>query len=188
MVDKIRIKNAIKEILYAIGENPEREGLLDTPDRVSRMYEEIFSGLHTNPSNVIKIFKEEHHEEMIMVKDIPLYSMCEHHLLPFVGVANVVYIPKKGNIIGLSKIARIVDIVARKPQLQERLSSEIADILMESLNPIGVAVIIEAEHLCVTMRGIKKAGSKTITSALRGLIKHDSRTRAEVMSLLNSHK
>lgn len=186
MIDKDRIKSAVREILFAIGENPDREGLLETPDRVSRMYDEIFSGLHKNPRDGIKIFHEQNHEEMIIVKEIPLYSVCEHHLLPFIGVAHVAYIPKKGKILGLSKVARIVDSVAKKPQLQERLTSEVADIIMEIIEPLGVGVIVEAEHLCMTMRGIKKPGAKTLTSALRGVIRSDPRTRAEVLSLINS--
>ena len=185
MIDKERVKAAVREILIAIGENPDREGLLETPDRVARMYEEIFAGLHKDPRDEVKIFQEENHEEMVMVKDIPLYSVCEHHLLPFVGVAHVVYIPSKGKVMGLSKLARIVDTVAKKPQLQERLSTEVAEVIMETINPRGVAVVVEAEHLCMTMRGIKKPGSKTITSALRGNIKTDARTRAEVMALIN---
>lgn len=186
MIDKERVKAAVREILAAIGENPDREGLLETPDRVARMYEEIFEGLYKDPREDVKIFQENNHEEMVLVKDIPLYSVCEHHLLPFVGVAHVVYIPKKGRVMGLSKIARIVDTVAKKPQLQERLTSEVADIIMEVISPLGVAVVVEAEHLCMTMRGIKKPGSKTITSALRGTIKTDARTRAEVMALINN--
>lgn len=186
MVDKERVKAAVREILIAIGENPDREGLVETPDRVARMYEEIFAGLHQHPKDLVKVFQEENHEEMVLVKDIPLYSICEHHLLPFVGVAHVVYIPKKGKIMGLSKLARIVDLVAKKPQLQERLSSEVANVIMETIDPLGVAVVVEAEHLCMTMRGIKKPGSKTVTSALRGIIKTDARTRSEVMSLINS--
>jgi len=185
MIDKERIKAAVREILTAIGENPDREGLLETPDRVARMYEEIFAGLHKDPRHDIKVFQEENHEEMVLVKDIPLYSVCEHHLVPFMGTAHVVYIPKKGKIMGLSKLARIVDTVAKKPQLQERLTSEVADIIMETVNPHGVAVVVEAEHLCMTMRGIKKPGSKTVTSALRGTVKADARTRAEVMMLIN---
>lgn len=184
MVDKERVKAAVREILFAIGDNPDREGLLETPDRVSRMYEEIFAGLHKDPKDDVKIFQEGNHEEMVLIKDIPLYSICEHHLLPFVGVAHVVYIPKKGKVMGLSKIARIVDTLAKKPQLQERLTSEIAEVVMDSMNPLGVAVVVEAEHLCMTMRGIKKPGSKTVTSALRGTIKTDPRTRSEVMSLI----
>ncbi|MDP4092821.1 MAG: GTP cyclohydrolase I FolE [Bacillota bacterium] len=184
MIDKERVKAAVREILAAIGDDPDREGLIETPDRVARMYEEIFAGLHEDPQDYVKVFQEENHEEMVLVKDIPLYSVCEHHLLPFVGVAHVVYLPKKGRVLGLSKLARIVDIIAKKPQLQERLSSEVADAVMKAVDPLGVAVIIEAEHLCMTMRGIKKPGSKTITSALRGIMKSDAKTRAEVMSLI----
>ena len=184
MVDKERVKLAVREILAAIGDDPDREGLRETPDRVARMYEEIFAGLHKDPKSEIKVFQEENHEEMVLVKDIPIYSVCEHHLLPFVGVAHVVYLPRKGRILGLSKIARIVDTISKKPQLQERLTSQVADVIMEAINPLGIGVIVEAEHLCMTMRGIKKPGSKTITSALRGIMKTDARTRAEVMSLI----
>jgi len=183
-VDKVRIEKAIREILLAIGEDPDRAGLLETPERVARMYEEIFSGLHIDPQSVVKVFQEGELQEMIVVKDIPLYSMCEHHLLPFVGKASVVYIPRKGRILGLSKLARIVDVLAKKPQLQERLTTEVADAILKALDPLGVAVVIEAEHLCMTMRGIKKPGSKTVTSALRGLFKTDARSRNEAMSLL----
>ncbi len=185
MVDKARIKAAVREILAAIGDDPDREGLIETPDRVARMCDEIFAGLHKDPVDIIKVFHEGDHQEIILVKDIPLYSICEHHLLPFIGVAHVVYIPKKGKILGLSKIARVVDLIAKKPQLQERLTSQVADVIMKSIDPIGVAVVIEAEHLCMTMRGVKKPGSKTVTSALRGSIKTDARTRSEVMSLIN---
>lgn len=185
MVDKERIKKAVREILSAIGDDPDREGLVETPDRVASMCDELFEGLHRDPVEVVKMFKEGEHQEMILVKDIPLYSICEHHLLPFIGVAHVVYIPQKGNIMGLSKVARVVDLVAKKPQLQERLTSQVADVLMKALSPIGVAVVIEAEHLCMTMRGIKKPGSKTVTSALRGSVKTDAKTRAEVMSLIS---
>ncbi|MDQ2086387.1 GTP cyclohydrolase I FolE [Herbivorax sp. ANBcel31] len=185
MIDKQRVREAVREILIAIGDNPDREGLVETPDRVARMYEEIFAGMYTDPKDSVKVFQEDSHEEMILVKDIPLYSVCEHHLLPFIGIAHVVYIPKKGTIMGLSKLARIVDVIAKKPQLQERLTSEVADIVMDIINPLGVAVVVEAEHLCMTMRGIKKPGSKTVTSALRGIIKTDARTRSEVMSLIN---
>jgi len=183
-VDKVRIENAIKEILIAIGENPDREGLLETPSRVARMYEEVFSGLSIDPQSVVKVFQEGELQEMIVVKDIPLYSMCEHHLLPFMGKASVVYIPKKGRILGLSKLARIVDVIAKKPQLQERLTTEVADAILKALDPLGVVVVIEAEHLCMTMRGVKKPGSKTVTSALRGLFKTDARSRNEALSLL----
>lgn len=188
MIDKEKIKKAVYDILEAIGEDPKREGLLDTPDRVARMYEEIFSGLHENVMDVIKTFKEDEHQEIVIVKDIPMYSMCEHHLLPFMGVAHVAYLPRKGTILGLSKLARIVDILAKKPQLQERLTSEIADTIVKAANPLGVAVVVEAEHLCMTMRGIKKPGAKTVTSALRGLFKTDQRAREEVMLLINGKR
>ena len=183
-IDKSRIEAAVREILEAIGENPDREGLLETPKRVANMYEEIFAGLSIDPKSLVKVFQESEHQEMVAVKDIPLYSMCEHHLLPFMGQASVVYIPRKGKVIGISKIARIVDTIAKRPQLQERLTSDIADTIMEAINPLGVAVIIEAEHLCMTMRGIKKPGSKTTTSALRGVFKSDEKTRQEAMSLI----
>lgn len=185
MIDKEKVRKAVRDILEAIGDDPDREGLRETPDRVARMYEEIFAGLHTDVKSVIKTFKEDEHQEIVLVKDIPMYSMCEHHLLPFMGVAHVAYLPRKGNILGLSKLARIVDILAKKPQLQERLTSEIADTLMSSVNPLGVAVVVEAEHLCMTMRGIKKPGAKTVTSALRGIFKSDQRSREEVMLLIN---
>jgi GTP cyclohydrolase I len=184
-IDKEKIRKAIRDILEAIGEDPDREGLLETPDRVANMYEEIFEGIHKDPMDDIKIFHENSHEEMILVKDIPLYSMCEHHLLPFIGVAHVVYIPKKGEILGLSKIVRIVDTISKRPQLQERLCSDIADLIFKATDPLGVAVVIEAEHLCMTMRGIRKPGAKTVTSALRGTMKTDARTRAEAISLIN---
>lgn len=184
-VDIPRIERAVREILLAIGENPEREGLRETPIRVARMYNELFSGLHVDVQKVIKTFHEKDHDEMIMVGNIPFYSMCEHHLLPFIGRAHVVYIPREGRIIGLSKIARIVDVMSRKPQLQERLTSQVADTLVDAIHPMGVAIIVEAEHLCMTMRGIRKPGSLTVTSALRGLCKSDARSRAEAMSLIN---
>ncbi len=184
-VDIPRIERAVREILLAIGENPDREGLLETPMRVARMYEELFAGLHLDVQDVIKVFHEKDHDEMVMVGDIPFYSMCEHHLLPFIGRTHVVYIPREGRIIGLSKIARIVDVMARKPQLQERLTSQIADTLVQAVHPMGVAVIVEAEHLCMTMRGIRKPGSMTVTSALRGLCKSDARSRSEALALIN---
>ena len=183
-MDKDRIEKAVREILLAIGEDPDREGLQETPSRVARMYEEVFSGLEKDPKQFIKMFTEENNDEMVVVRDIPLYSMCEHHLLPFVGKAHIVYIPQHGKVIGLSKLARIVDNFARRPQLQERLTAQIADFLVEQLDPAGVAVVIEAEHLCMTMRGARSAGAKTNTSALRGVIRSDARTRAEAMALL----
>lgn len=184
-VDLRRIERAVREILEAVGEDPDREGLLETPSRVARMYAEIFGGLHVDVRDTIKVFHEQDHDEMIMVGDIPFYSMCEHHLLPFIGKAHVVYIPQDGRILGLSKIARVVDIISRKPQLQERLTSQIADAIVSSVQPMGVAVVVEAEHLCMTMRGIRKPGSITVTSALRGLCKRDARSRAEAMSLIH---
>lgn len=183
-MDKQRIENAVREILIAIGEDPDREGLLETPKRVANMYEEIFAGLEANPERHLKIFNEGNNDEMVVVRDIPLYSMCEHHLLPFVGKAHIAYIPSEGKVIGLSKLARIVDDYARRPQIQERLTSQVADFLEEHLQPKGVAVVIEAEHFCMTMRGARAAGAKTQTSALRGMMKKDPRTRAEAMSLL----
>ncbi|MBP3414149.1 MAG: GTP cyclohydrolase I FolE [Clostridia bacterium] len=185
MIDRERAENAVRELLLAIGEDPEREGLLETPQRVARMYEEIFRGLDEDPCRHLKIFSEDSgNEEMVTVRDIPLYSMCEHHLLPFVGRCHIAYIPRNGKIIGLSKFARIVDCFAKRPQVQERLTTQIADFLEQKLDPLGVAVIIEAEHLCMTMRGARAAGSATQTSALRGLMRSDARTRSEVMNLL----
>lgn len=183
-MDLERIENAVREILLAIGEDPEREGLLETPARVARMYQELFSGLHENVEDKLKIFNEPGTEEMILVGDIPFYSMCEHHLIPFIGKAHVVFIPKNGKIIGLSKIARVVDHEARKPQLQERLTASVADIIMAGVKPHGVLVVVEAEHLCMTMRGIKKPGSITVTSAVRGICQTDSKARAEALSLI----
>ncbi len=183
-LDRQKIEKAVKEILEAIGEDPEREGLVETPRRVASMYEEIFSGLSEDPKKHIKVFSEKDNDEMVIVRDIPLYSMCEHHLLPFVGKAHIAYIPSDGKVIGLSKLARIVGVFAKRPQLQERLTSQIADFLYDELHPLGVAVIIEAQHLCMTMRGAKTAGALTQTSALRGVVKKDARARAEIMSLL----
>lgn len=184
-MDKPRIEAAIREILIAIGEDPDREGLVETPDRVARMYEEIFSGLEENPEKHLKIFTEEDNDEMVVVRDIPLYSMCEHHLIPFIGKAHIAYIPGEGRVIGLSKLARIVNCFARRPQLQERLTSQVADFLFDNLKPQGVAVVVEAEHLCMTMRGARASGSQTRTSAMRGIMRSDARTRAEAMSLLS---
>ncbi len=186
-MDKQRIENAVREILLAIGEDPDREGLVETPKRVANMYAEIFSGLEDDPKRHLKIFNESENDEMVIVRDIPMYSMCEHHLLPFVGKAHIAYIPENGKVIGLSKLARIVDSFSKKPQLQERLTSQIADFLEENLRPKGVAVVIEAEHLCMTMRGARAAGSKTQTSALRGSMRRDAKTRAEAMALLRGN-
>ena len=183
-MDKERIEKAVREILIAIGEDPDREGLAETPSRVARMYEEIFAGLSDNPERHLKLFNEGKNDEMVVVRDIPMYSMCEHHLLPFVGKAHIAYIPNNNKVIGLSKLARIVDNFSKRPQLQERITAQVADFLEENLSPKGVAVVIEAEHLCMTMRGARAAGAVTQTSALRGTMKSDARTRAEVMSLL----
>ncbi|MBQ6569378.1 MAG: GTP cyclohydrolase I FolE [Clostridia bacterium] len=189
MIDKQRIENAVREILCAIGEDPEREGVLETPKRVANMYEEIFGGMGDDPKKHLKFFDASGHDDgVVIVRDIPLYSVCEHHLIPFIGKAHIAYIPKGGKIIGLSKFARIVDCFARRPQVQERLTAEIADFIFENLKPQGVAVVIEAEHLCMTMRGVRAAGAVTMTSALRGSIRTDARTRAEVMSLINGEK
>ncbi|MGI5839917.1 MAG: GTP cyclohydrolase I FolE [bacterium] len=184
MFDTDKIKTAVRMFLEAVGEDLEREGLRETPERVARMCGEIFAGLQRNPREELKVFHEEKHEEMILVRDIPLYSICEHHLLPFFGKAHVAYIPRQGMITGLSKLARVVDTVARRPQVQERLTGDVADLLMEMLNPYGVAVVIEAEHMCMTMRGINKPGSLTVTSALRGIFRQKEVTRAEFFSLI----
>ena len=171
MMDKLKIESLIHELLIAIGENPERDGLKDTPVRVAQMYAELFSGVNSLPDENIKIFKEdENQNDLIVIKDIPVYSMCEHHLLPFVGKAHIRYIPRNGRIMGLSKFARIVDCFAKCPQIQERLTSQIADFIFSKLNPQGVEVVIEAEHLCMTMRGIRCHGSKTKTIATRGTL------------------
>ena len=183
-MEKPRIEAAVREILIAIGEDPDREGLIETPARVARMYEEIFSGLEDDPSRHLKLFNEQGNEEMVIVRDIPLYSMCEHHLIPFMGKAHIAYIPSVGKVIGLSKLARITESFAKRPQLQERLTAQIADFLFDNLNPRGVAVVVEAEHLCMTMRGARASGAQTRTSALRGTMRSDSKTRAEAISLL----
>lgn len=184
-MDKARIEKAVREILIAVGENPDRSGLQETPKRVANMYEEIFSGLTADPKQHLKFFDEKSNDEMVIVRDIPFSSVCEHHLLPFVGKAHIAYIPADNKIIGLSKLARIVDNFAKRPQVQERLTHDIADFLNDNMTPKGVAVIIEAEHMCMTMRGAKAAGSKTQTSALRGCMKTDARSRAEVLALLD---
>lgn len=185
-IDKGKIEVAVKMMLEAIGENPSREGLLDTPRRVANLYEEVFSGLEQEPRNMLEVQFTEYHDELVLVKDIPLYSICEHHLLPFYGRAHVAYIPKKGKVVGISKLARVTDAYARRPQLQERLTSQIADCINETLKPHGVAVVIQAEHMCMTMRGVKKPGSLTVTSAVRGIFESRAETRAELLSLIMS--
>lgn len=187
-MDKEKIARAVRDILEAIGEDPDREGLKETPERVARMYEEVFSGLTEDAHDHLKLFNEKGNDELVVVRDIPLYSMCEHHLLPFVGKAHIAYIPSDGKIIGLSKLARIVNVYAKRPQVQERLTTQIADFLYEELEAKSVAVLIQAEHLCMTMRGAKAAGAMTQTSALRGTARKDARTRAEVMSLLSGSR
>ncbi|MBC7189301.1 GTP cyclohydrolase I FolE [Candidatus Aerophobetes bacterium] len=187
-MDKKKIEKAVRFFLEGIGENPQREGLKDTPKRVARMCEEIFQGSEEKAKAALTILKEEKHDEIILVKDIPLYSFCEHHLLPFVGKAHIAYIPREGKVTGLSKLARVVDILSKKLQVQERLTTQIADIINEVLEPRGVMVIIEAEHLCMSMRGIKKPGALTVTSVVRGLFRENPATRAEAISLIESSK
>jgi GTP cyclohydrolase IA len=180
--DAEKVEEGVRLVLEGIGEDPERGGLRETPARVARMYEEIFAGIGKDASQLVTVVEGADHDEMIMVRDIPLYSVCEHHLLPWVGEAHVAYIPNKAQqITGLSKIARVVDLLSKKPQVQERLTTEIADAIDAALTPRGVFVVIEAEHLCMTMRGIKKPGSKTVTSTVRGLFRTDARTRQEAM-------
>lgn len=184
-MDRDKIEAGVRLILEGIGEDLNREGLAETPKRVANMYEEICAGIADNPERHVSATFQENHQEMVLVKDIPLYSLCEHHLAPFFGVAHIAYIPgDRGEVIGLSKLARIVDVFARRLQVQERLTSQIADTLTEHLNPLGVIVVIEAEHLCMSMRGVKKPGTTTVTSAVRGIFKSDHRTRAEVMALI----
>lgn len=186
MVERGKIEEAVKMILEAIGEDPTREGLQDTPKRVAKMYEEVFQGLNQDPGEYFATVFGEDHEELVLVKDIPFYSMCEHHLMPFYGVAHVGYIPKGGRVTGLSKLARAVEAVSHRPQLQERITKTIADTMMDTLDPHGVIVVVEAEHMCMTMRGVKKPGSKTVTSAVRGTFEEDVSARAEAMSLIKS--
>jgi GTP cyclohydrolase IA len=184
-IDTGRIERAVREILLAIGEDPDRDGLVETPARVARAYAEQFSGLTQRPQDVLGTVFDAGHDELILVRDIEVYSTCEHHLVPFFGRAHVAYIPnEKGQITGLSKLARLVDVYARRPQVQERMTSQIADALMRVLEPRGALVVIEAEHLCMSMRGVRKPGAKTVTSAVRGIIRDSARTRAEAMSLL----
>jgi GTP cyclohydrolase I len=181
-VDLDRLATAMREVLIAIGEDPDRDGLRDTPARVARMFAETCSGLHTDPRSHLKVTFEADHDEMIMVRDIPMYSQCEHHLIPFIGVAHVAYIPNEdGRITGLSKLARLVDGYAKRPQVQERLTTQVADAIDEVLSPRAVLVVVEAEHLCMSMRGIRKPGASTVTSAVRGLFRTDPAARAEVM-------
>lgn len=187
-MDRDKIIRGMRLVLEGIGEDPEREGLRNTPDRVARMYEEVFYGLSYDPIEELNVCFTENHDEMVLVKDIPLYSFCEHHFLPFYGVAHVAYIPRQGKITGLSKLARVVEGFAKRPQLQERMTSQVADTIMKALDPLGVIVVVEAEHMCMTMRGIKKAGSMTLTSAVRGVFKSNEATRAEAFSLIRGKR
>jgi GTP cyclohydrolase IA len=183
--DQDRAEKAVRELLWAIGENPERQGLLDTPARVARAYKEMFAGLYVNPDDVLNTTFDEQHDELVLVKSIPMYSTCEHHLVAFHGVAHVGYIPgADGRVTGLSKLARVVDLYAKRPQVQERLTGQVADALMRKLDPRGVIVVIEAEHLCMAMRGVRKPGATTTTSAVRGQFKTDSTLRAEALDLI----
>lgn len=184
-IDLPRAEAAVRELLIAVGEDPDREGLRATPKRVARAYAEVFAGLHVDPSDVLQTTFDEHHNELVLVKDIPLFSICEHHLVPFHGTAAVGYIPgDDGRITGLSKLARVVDLYARRPQVQERLTGQVADALVQRLEPRGVIVVIEAEHLCMAMRGVRKPGARTMTSAVRGIFQDDPRTRAEALGLI----
>ncbi len=187
MFDEAEIRKAVTSIIKAIGEDPHRGGLVDTPRRVAEMYAELFMGLTLDPREELTVGFEEGHREMVILRDIPFYSMCEHHLLPFYGVTHIGYIPNdKGRVVGASKLARVVEIVARRPQLQERMTSQIADAIFDGIHPDGTGVVIQAEHMCMIMRGIKKPGSTVVTSALRGTFRSKSKTRAEFFSLLQS--
>lgn len=185
MFDQERAEAAVRELLLAVGEDPDREGLMETPARVARAYREVFAGLHVDPREVLDKTFDEDHQELVLVKDIPIYSTCEHHLVPFFGHAHIGYIPgARGRVTGLSKLARLVDLYAKRPQVQERLTSQVADALVERLEPTSAIVVIECEHLCMAMRGIRKPGARTVTSAVRGGFKSDARSRAEALSLI----
>jgi len=183
-MDKKKIEKAVKDILGAIGENPHKKDLISTPRRVAEMCEEIFSGIDQDPEEALEVVLDQKHDEIILLKGIPLYSICEHHLLPFMGRAHVAYLPKNGRVTGLSKLARVVDILSRRPQVQERLTTQIAEIIMTKLKPQGVMVVIEAEHLCMSMRGVKKPGTLTVTSVVRGIFKKNEKTRSETLALM----
>ena len=186
MVDKTKIKKAVKEILEAVGDNPNRPDLKETPRRVAEMYEEVLSGMKKDAGKELEVLLSEGHDEIVLLKGIPLYSLCEHHLLPFIGKAHVAYIPKGNKVTGLSKLARVVDLLAKRLQVQERLTTQVADVIMKKLKPKGVMVVIEAEHLCMTMRGVKKPGTVTVTSAVRGIFRTNPKTRAETLELIKS--
>ncbi len=184
-INKKKVEQAIAQLLEALGENTQREGLLNTPKRVANFYEEFLSGMQNDPTEVLKVYyEEEEHQEIVLLKDIPFYSMCEHHLLPFFGKAHVAYIPRKKKLLGISKIVRLVDLVSHRLQLQERITKRVAEIINETIKPIGVLVVVEAEHFCLSMRGIKKPGTTVVTSAVRGLFLRDAKTRHEALTLL----
>lgn len=183
-MDKKKIQKGVKLILEGIGEDPDRAGIKNTPKRIADLYEDIFSGLSTPTEEILKPIEGESHEEMVLLKDIPFYSVCEHHLLPFIGKAHVAYVPSKGKIVGLSKLARAVEIFAKRPQVQERLTAQLADLIMDKLKPKGAMVIVNAEHLCMSMRGVKKPGTRTITSAVRGIFRTKETTRIELLELI----
>lgn len=186
--DHERIREAVRMLFEAIGDDPDRAGIRDTPDRVARSFDEIFAGVLVDPEDVLSVVFEEGHDELVMMRDIPFHSMCEHHLVPFFGKAHVAYLPNvRGQVTGLSKLARLVDVVAKRPGLQERMTTQIADALEKALDPRGVLVVVEARHLCMEMRGIRKPGAETVTSTVRGIFREDPRTRAEAMSLLSGH-
>lgn len=185
-MDKEKIKKAVRLFLEAIGENPKRKDLLATPERVAEMCEEIFAGINQNPEKEMEVLLAENHDEIVLLKGIPLYSICEHHLLPFIGKVHLAYIPKNNRITGLSKLVRVINIFSRQLQVQERLTTQIADLVMKKLKPLGVLVVIEAEHLCMSMRGVKKSGVLTVTSAVRGIFKKNQKTRMEAFALIKS--
>lgn len=185
-MDKKKIEKSVRELLEAVGENPRRKGIVETPKRVAEMYAEILSGIKMDPRKELKVVYDEEHDEIILLKGIPLYSVCEHHMLPFIGRAHVAYVPDGNRVTGLSKLARVIDILSKRLQVQERLTTQIADIIMEKLKPKGVLVIIEAEHLCMSMRGVKKPGVLTVTSSVRGIFRENEKTRAEALALIRS--
>lgn len=185
-MDLKKIEKGVRLILEGIGEDPDRAGLKDTPNRVARMYEEIFAGLETPQEEILKYIEGETHDEMVLLKDIPFYSVCEHHLLPFIGKAHVAYIPASGKIVGLSELVKAVEILAKRPQVQERLTTQLVELIMDRLKPKGAMVIIDAEHLCMSMRGVKKPGSRTVTSAVRGIFRTRQSTREELLELIKS--
>lgn len=183
-MDKVKLKKAVRMVLEAVGENPDRKDLRETPLRVAEMYEEIFSGISQDPGKELEVILDQKHDEIILLKNVPLYSTCEHHLLPFLGRVHIAYIPKDGRVTGLSKLARVIDVLAKRLQVQERLTTQIADIIMSKLKPQGCMVVIEAEHMCMSMRGVKKPGTFTVTSVVRGIFKKNEKTRAETLALI----